>query len=703
MNEQNSNNHNCKKPQLSVTIDNPKAFCERVNNDKKLKETFQKAMNEYKKQLFDYFICRFERKPQGRDLDLIKKAFDIAFEAHFCQFRKAGKREPYITHPVEVALIVANEMGLDIIAIVSALLHDVLEDAPELFDYEDIKREFGEAVAITVDGVTKMTKLGGKSSNERLETFRKMIYSISKEYRVILIKIADRLHNMRTMEGMPREKQKIKSSENLYVYSQFAKAVGMFDIKNEMEDLSFKYLYPEEYNRLKQLDEKLKPYRDKFLNDLKIELYKILQPLGYNFEIKRVRRSLYEIWHKLKQYPDLSFEDIHNRESLRIVVDIDEKDVYQAALNIFGEITKVYEYPDDSIKNYIIRPKPNGFRALIFDIIYQHPPTRGILPQKAEIQILSKHDDIVAQKGANFEQLKHRFSLQKQDESVAEFIERILRELETDYIYVYTPKGDIIQLPKGSSVLDFAFKIHTDLGLHCIGARINFSVTKSPFYKLKSGEIVQVLSSNKIEPEFEWLKYVITPKARNAIMNYLKSKDKTQPKPAEEKQSQSDLHTDKLPIVVDKYADFKFADCCNPTPETEAVAIQDEKGNIIIHKADCPKLAAIANPDNLVPVKWAIKDSLYKITLTAMDRIGLLKDVAELISNDLHINMKEVHMKIDDMDKLVVGEVIVKVHHNGTSENCKDKKGCSPQEVKVLMEKMRKIEGIINVSVQMKI
>jgi (p)ppGpp synthase/HD superfamily hydrolase len=383
------------------------------------------------------------------------------------------------------------------------------------------------------------------------------------------------------------------------------------------------------------------------------------------------------------------------------VVDVDDDLIQETAIKLFGTIASHYVFIGDSWKNFITQPKPNGFRALIFDIIYPHHPTRNILPQKAEIQILSKNDHIIAQKGANFESIQQRLNLQEQNESVTEFIERILRELETDYIYVYTPKGDIIRLPKGSTVLDFAFKIHTDLGLHCIGARINYKSTKSPFYKLKSGEIIEVLSSKNIEPEFEWLKYVITPKARNAIQNYLKTKESSahQQKP----QYKPIVITDKLPLIVDKYANFKFADCCNPTPDAEAVAIQEENGNIIIHRADCPKLAALATPENVTPVKWAIKDSLYKITLTAMDRIGLLKDIANLISDDLHINMKEIHMKIDDFDKLVIGQVVVKVHHNGKSENCFDKKGCSPQDIKTLTEKIKQIEGIIEVTVQMQL
>ncbi len=690
----------CTKPKFNFKYQDVPKVCEEEPRKKypQLYKQFKAELDKYQNKLFDYFLCRLNKDFAPNELKKLKKAFDLAFKCHQCQFRKTGDHEPYIMHPVEVAIIVANEMNLDLISIIGALLHDVLEDS-DLVTKEDLKKEFGEPVANIVSGVTKMTKLGGTSKMDKLETFRKMIYSISKEYRVILIKIADRLHNMRTMEGMPRKTQIIKSAENLHVYAHFAKAVGMFDIKNEMEDLSFKYLYPEDYKIISELDQTLKPYRLQFLNDLKIELYKLLQPLNYNFEITIVNRSLYEIWQKLKSDNSLKFENIHNRYSLRIIADVDDAQLWDTAIKIFGTIAEHYEFLRDSWKNYIHKPKPNGFRALIFDILYYHKPTAGKIPPKAEIQILSKNGHIIAQKGANFQSIQNRVRLQNDDESIIDFIDRILNELNNDFIYLYTPKGEIIELPTGSTVLDFAFKIHTELGLHCIGARINYQETKPPSYKLKSGDGVEVLTSQKITPELEWLNYVVTDKAKKAIIDFLKTKKDTPQK----KLAQKNIITKNLPIVINNFSDFKLADCCNPTPEDKAVAIKDEKGNIIIHRADCTKLAAIANPEDLSPVKWDIRDSLYLIELSAMDRLGLLTDISILLSRELHINIKEIHMKINN-DKLVVGKIIVKVIHK---ENyCKEQntdQECYPRDIKTLIEKLRKIDGIIDVKVKLQI
>ncbi len=694
--------NNCPYPTFNFSFTGkPKNICQDIKENKLpgLKAQYLEAVKQYKSDLWDYFICKLQKELNPDELKKIKRAFDISYShvEQCCQFRKVGKNEPYPIHPVEVALIVANEMGLDSIAIISALLHDILEDCGDYFTYEDIKKEFGEPVALTVDGVTKMTKLGGTSKYGKLENFRKMILSISKEYRVILIKMADRLHNMRTMEGMPPEKQKLKSAENLYVYSHFARAVGMYDVKNEMEDLSFRYLYPQKYQELVRLDETLEPYRKEYFSILKEELYKILNPLGYDIDIITVKRSLYELWQKLKENDNLNFKDIHNRESLRIVVNVDDKEIKNAAFRIFAQIVtnNTLDFIGSSLKNYINTPKPNGFKALIFDVIYPYPKLVGIIPQKAELQILSKHGHIVAQKGANFRAFQNMFSKQKNDESVLEFIQRSLKLLNTDLIYVYTPKMDIIELPKGASVLDFAFKIHTNLGLHCIAAKINYEKTKPPFYKLKSGEIVEVLTAENVSPQREWLKYVVTPKARNYITRHLKISDNnTGTTENIQSKTKTSPRSGNLPITINDYNEYEFAECCNPTPDSDAVAFIDQNGKTIIHRSNCPVLSAIASEDNLVPVVWNIHETYYKINLIATDRIGLLNDISSIISKELKIDIREIHMKINDLEKTVDGLIIIKVVHKG--EKCKSNQ-CSPQDVKMLMNKIKAVPGMIEV------
>ncbi len=673
--------------------------------------------HEYKEELFNYLLSNLKLKLDDNQLLLLRKAYNMAFKAHENQIRKVSK-EPYIVHPVEVALIVANEMGLDFIAVLAAILHDVLEDS-ELFSYDSIKKEFGEPVALTVDGVTKMTKVGGKARadvkdnkiNEKLETFKKLILSISKEYRVILIKIADRLHNMRTMEGMPEEKQKAKSAENLYVYAKFAEAVGMYDIKIEMEDLSFKYLYPEEYKKIINEIEENQPFRDIFLEDLKIDIYRILaQETNYNFTIKRIRNSYYSIWDKLSKNPHLSVDQIYNYESLRVVVDIEDRRLSDVVFNLFVKITDYYPMRPNSFRDWVRNPKNNGFRALVFDIVYRHHKTTGYIPQLAEIQIMSRQDDIVARKGANFERLKNSIVPKSDDESITEFINRVLSQLNTEYIYVFTPAGELHQLPKGATVIDFAFKIHTEIGLHCLGAKIQGVGSKPPTYKLRSGDVVEVLHSQNKTPDIEWLNKVVTDKARRELTAFFKKNKLLQNIEHNTRKIQPKF-TSNLPIIIDGTFDFKIADCCSPLPGEPAVAVQDEKGNIIIHRNDCADLAfhASVSPSGVAQVEWLIKEISYDISIEAMDRLGLLKDILDIISSNLQLNISQIHMDIDKEEKLVKGLITVRMQQNGLNEKAEpaciaetpeEEKNCANKQLHTLIDNLKQIEGIIDVHVK---
>ena len=688
-----------------------------ITKKKAKKPIFHSITPQYKEELFSYLLDNLDIKLTNNEILLLRKAYNTAFEAHKNQFRKISK-EPYIIHPIEVALIVSNEMGLDFIAILSALLHDVLEDS-DLFSYEYIKKEFGDAVALTVEGVTKMTRVGGKARadikdnkiNEKLETFKKLIFSISKEYRVILIKIADRLHNMRTMAGMPEAKQKAKSAENLYVYAKFAEAIGMYDIKIEMEDLSFKYLYPNEYKKIIDEVKKIQPYRDEYLEKLKIELYKILtQNTNYNFQIKRIKNSYYSLWEKLNNNRSLTVKQIYNFESLRIIVDIGDRELRDVVYNIFVKITDFYPLLNNSFRDWIRNPKPNGFRALVFDILYNHKKTSKYIPQLAQIQILSAEDEIVARKGANFERLKKSIVPQiGEDESITEFINRIIDQLKTEFIYVFTPAGEIYQLPKGATVIDFAFKVHTDIGLHCIGGKIQGIGSKSPTYRLNSGDVVEVLYSQNKKPEIEWLTKVITEKARKELTNYFKKKNILI-----ESSTKSKLNfkfSSNLPLIIDGTFDFKIANCCNPLPGDDAVALQDEKGNIIIHSTNCSDLAfhISISPSSAAKVEWLIKEISYDITIKALDRIGLLKDIIDIISNNLQLNLTQIQMNIDKEEKLVNGFFTIKIQQNKNdyvkkslckTESEKDKKNCRSKQLHKLLTNLKKVNGIINVEVR---
>ncbi len=688
--------------------------------DKVIKPRYKGQLTiEYQEDLFRYLLSNLNLNLDDNQILILRKAYNTAFEAHRDQFRKVSK-EPYITHPVEVALIVANEMGLDFIAVIAALLHDVLEDS-DLYDYEYIKKEFGEAVALTVEGVTKMTRVGGKARpdvndkkiNEKLATFKKLILSISKEYRVILIKIADRLHNMRTMAGMPIEKQKAKSAENLYIYAKFAEAIGMFDIKNEMEDLSFQYLFPEEYERIKKEVEAIQPYRDLFLEKLKTDIYSILSTeTNYIFSIERIKNSYYSLWEKLNSNPGLSIAQIYNHESLRIIVNTEDRNLREVVFNIFVKITDHFPMRANSLRDWIRNPKSNGFRALVLDIIYRHEETAKILPQLAEIQIISQEDNIIAHKGANFERLKQSIDTISEDESITEFINRIISQLNTDFIYVFTPAGEIHKLPKKATVIDFAFKIHTDLGLHCLGAKIQGVGAKPPTYRLNSGDMVEVLHSENKEPEYEWLKVVVTDKARRELINYFKRKQfRVDQEEATTLKKEKELKINpNFPFIIDSGIDFKIANCCKPIPGDEAVAIEDENGKIIVHRADCKDLTfhAEMSPSGIAKVEWRIKEIFYDISISAMDRRGLLKDMVNII-DAMQLNLTKVQMNIDSKEELVNGTLTVKINYNGKikgkkssvckAENPDDEQSCENKKLHNLINKLQKVQGILSVNV----
>ncbi|CAA0152921.1 RelA/SpoT family protein [Tenacibaculum maritimum] len=464
------------------------------------------------------------------DNTLIRKAFDIAVEAHSEQRRKTG--EPYIFHPIAVAKIVANEIGLGATSIAAALLHDVVEDTH--YTIEDMERLFGKNIARIVNGLTKISNLK-KEQNYSLqaENFRKMLLTLHDDVRVILIKIADRLHNMQTMDAMPSHKQVKIASETLYIYAPLAHRLGLYNIKTELEDLGLKYTEPEVYTdiltKIKESKEEQQKYITSFTDTLKTALNKE----GFSYNIKGRFKSIFSIRRKMRKQ-NVSFDEVYDKFAIRIIYTPTSKDEKFDAWKIYSIVTDFFKPNPSRLRDWISQPKTTGYEALHITVI--GPESKWV-----EVQIRSDRMDEIAEKGyaAHFKYKqgnlkenglegwlnKLKETLENQNINAVDFVEDFKLNLYAKEIYVFTPKGDLKSLPKGASALDFAFSIHTGVGLKCRGAKVNGKLVPLN-HQLNSGDQVEVLTASNNKPNIRWLDFVITARARTKIKAALKEEEK---------------------------------------------------------------------------------------------------------------------------------------------------------------------------------
>lgn len=481
------------------------------------------------KEAYDDMIKSSVHHLSDENLALIQKAFDFANKAHAGVKRKSG--EPYILHPLSVATIVTREIGLGTKAIISSILHDVVEDTD--YTLADIENMFGSKIASIVDG---LTKLSGEFDSKQAANFRKMMLTLSDDVRVILIKIADRLHNMRTLDSMPPNKQLKISGETLYIYAPLAHRLGLYAIKTELEDLSLKYKYPEQYKnialQLRDSEEHRKYLVDQFINPIS----KKLETENLDVTIKGRPKSIYSIWKKM-QVQKVSFDEVYDLLAIRIVFKSDKEiDERRKCWEIFSIITSIYKYKQDRIRDWVTMPKANGYEAL-------HLTVMGPEGKWVEVQIRSERMDEIAERGFAahwkykegnqnnneneldkwIERIKE--TLQNPESDVLEFLDDFKLNLFSSEIVVFTPKGEMKTLPKGSTVLDFAYEIHTELGNKCIGAKINHQLV--PFsHELKSGDQIEILTSEKQKPQIGWFDTVITAKAKQKVKDAFKLEQK---------------------------------------------------------------------------------------------------------------------------------------------------------------------------------
>ena len=463
------------------------------------------------------------------DTALIRKAFDVAVDAHKDMRRKSG--EPYIFHPIAVARICVDEIGLGATAVVCALLHDTVEDTH--ITLEDVEDLFGEKVRLIIDGLTKIPEVFDENASVQAENFRKMVLTISDDIRVVLIKLADRLHNMRTLESMRQDKQIKIASETKFLYAPLAHRLGLYSVKNELEDLAFRYTEPDVYNGIQISLKSTADVRNRFIRKFVHPIKEALTHEGYVFKIKVRTKSISSIARKIKE-KGVPFEEVYDIFAIRVILDTPLELEKPDCWRVYSIVTDFYQPSPDRLRDWVSTPRANGYESL-------HTTVMSPTGKWVEVQIRSNRMDEIAEKGLA---AHYRYKESKTDESkfdrwiseirdlmenpevsAMDFINEFKLNLFTEEIYIFTPKGDLRVLPTSSTILDFAYDIHTDIGDRCIGAKVNNKLMPLS-YQLQSGDQVEIITSSKQKPNEEWLRFVATARAKQKIKSSLNDETK---------------------------------------------------------------------------------------------------------------------------------------------------------------------------------
>ena len=707
-------------------------------------------------------ICK-----NDEDWDFIKRAFFLAKEAHEGVRRRSG--EPYLLHPIAVARIVADEIGLGVKSVVAALLHDVVEDTE--YTVEDMERIFGPKIASMVDGLTKMSGVFNADTSEQAEYFRKVLLTLSDDVRVILIKIADRLHNMRTLGSMPMNKQIKITGETIYLFAPLAYRLGLYSIKSELEDLCMKYRFPQQYAEITQKLQESEASRKEFIDKFNAPIIEALDRDHFNYEISGRLKSVYSIWSKM-QRKQIPFEEIYDLFAIRIVFKpLPFPSEKTQCWQIYSTITDLYTPKPDRLRDWISMPKANGYEAL-------HSTVMGPDGVWVEVQIRTQRMEDIAERGfAAHWKYKHatisqdedefdkwlkqiRTALNSPTESAVDFLDNFKLSLYTSEIVVFTPKGESRKMPYGATALDFAYDIHSKIGNSAISAKINHKLEPITT-QINNGDQIEIITADNARPKAEWLEAVTTGKAKQAIKSFLKrerqnniergmqllgekmkalninlsgrvlqkivpiyrcnnkeelyskigagiislddlekvlkinSKSKKLkfwtlfiPSKTEDEGDEADPK-EPNPEPTAPEPQFKIAECCKPIPGDKVVGSRDPAtGDIIVHKATCDELNRLASQygKNIVKeeIKWSQhKADSYLVTtqLRGIDRMGLLLDLANVVSNDFNINIREVN--IHSHDGIFEGDISLYVR--------------DAESLSAVMDKLRKIKGIESV------
>ena len=748
---------------------------------KKQEATDEQLINDAFQHLLDSYLASRHRKK----VDIITKAFNFAKQAHKGVRRLSG--EPYIMHPIAVAQIACEEVGLGSTSICAALLHDVVEDTE--YTTEDIENIFGAKIAQIVDGLTKISGgIFGEQASAQAENFKKLLLTMSDDIRVILIKICDRLHNMRTLQSQPANKQYKIAGETLYIYAPLANRLGLYKVKGELENLSFSYEHPEEYQAIKDKLASTEASRHELFGQFTAPIEESLNKMGIKYKIKERVKSPYSIWSKM-QNKHIPFEEVFDILAVRIIFTPDKREEeVNECFNIYVAISKIYKSHPDRLRDWLNHPKANGYQAL-------HVTLMSKQGRWIEVQIRSDRMDEIAEQGfaAHWKYKDGEQSEFTEDESelnewlrtikeilddpqpdAMDFLDAIKLNLFASEIFVFTPKGEIKTMPAGCTALDFAFSIHTFLGSHCIGAKVNHKLVPLS-HKLQSGDQVEILTSKSQHVQPSWINFVSTAKGKGKIQAILRRKNRESQKKGEDlliafakkhdieynsniadqlaafheskkrddffqalaektiilgnedidelngkhknkngksgwlryvpfigsnkakedEEKQPDLFivpekfNRKKPIYLtdDNILQFKFKSCCHPIPGDDVLGFIDNKNRIEIHKRSC----AVANRlkssygNRILDAKWDMHKKLFfgaTVRIEGIDRMGILVDMSRVITSQMNVNIRRLTIEADD--GVFDGTIEMRVHDR--------------DDVKLIMDNLKKIEGVQNVN-----
>lgn len=615
--------------------------------------------------------CR--RCANEEEMKVVQKAFDFAKEAHKNIRRRSG--EPYIIHPIAVAKIVVNDIGLGYKSIAAALLHDVVEDTD--YTTDDIRNLFGDKIASIVDGLTKIkTVLDNEEKNKednldyseslQAENFKRILLTLNDDVRVVLIKLADRLHNCRTIEYMPEHKRDKILSETMYIFIPLAHRLGLYEVKSEMENIWLRYKVPDAYNEINLRINQNVSDKEREIDDFIAPINDALLEAGFDFQIKKRVKTPYSIWHKMTT-KNVTFDQIFDLYAVRIIFNSDlnsKESERDQCYHIFSIITGLYRYKASRIRDWVKHPKSNGYEAL-------HCTLMSNFGAWIEVQIRSKRMDDIAEKGiaAHWAYKKGGYATENESEmdkwlvkvkeillqkdfNALELLDMIHNDLINQNIVVFTPKGDQKSIMNGATALDFAYLIHSHIGHKAIAAKVNQKLVPLS-YVLKTGDQIEIITAENSAPKKEWLEYLQTNHAVKLVLEYLKSQniDVTgYRKKIIEKYNADNLDTSDSAVGEGEYV---IATCCKPIPGDPVIGIKMEDGTIVVHKKSCHIAEEIATThgDRLVVPKWQAitgKDAFpVRITLRGIDRLGLMNEITQLISLNMEINMSRINMGSD--------------------------------------------------------
>ena len=650
-------------------------------------------------QEFEALLEDYRKTPHRQKIELITDCFEFAKQAHAGIRRRSG--EPYIMHPLAVAHIVVKEMGLGSTSICSALLHDVVEDTD--YTVEDIEQRFGPKIASIVEGLTKISGgVFGEQASIQAENFRKLILTMSEDIRVILIKIADRLHNMRTLEAQPVEKQYKIAGETLYIYAPLAHRLGLFPIKTELENLAFKYEHPETYAQIEQRLQADKHLQMETYEKFAEPVRRKLKAMGYEFRLEARIKSVYSIWKKM-QTKNIPFDGVYDLLAVRIIFkpnqDMSEKD---QCWMIYSALTQYYKPHPERIRDWISTPKANGYEALHVTLMTQDG-------EWVEVQIRTERMHEIAERGlaahwryktgfedeseldkwirAIQEMLKHP------EPDAIDFMDTFKLNLFADEVFVFTPHGEIKIMPQGATALDFAYMLHTDLGEHCIGAKVNHKLEPLS-YVLQGGDQVEVLTSHLQKPQLEWLNWATTAKAKENLKRRLRRDGVLLPD-SQKKQEKKEFskwnplrylpHSRHIDITDESLnnGEHVIAHCCQPIPGDDVLGYMEENGVITIHKRDCPEAEALKakRGQKLYAADWKVTDKHSfpcTIYIQGIDKVGMVIEILLVISQKFRMNIGKIDLTAKD--GIFEGNIRVFTH--------------STTEVEELCKALREIEEV---------